>query len=184
MKKKSFMKNLLIYIGLILLVSGRILIREFNNLNEIWGFNFSRCIAEGLLPYKDFSMILTPCLPMISGIFLKIFGTELIVSRFLECFEVATILFTTYKILEKLNINKSISLLSTIGIYLLYSDIITLDYNWAVLLITLLTVYFEIKFANREYSFKRNFILGILVRICNIIQANSRDNLVNHFYRI
>ena len=114
MKKRKILIDALIYIGLILLVSGKIFIREFNNLDEIWGFNFARCIAEGMLPYKDFSIILTPLLPMISGQFLKIFGIELIVFRFLECFEVATILFMIYKILVKLDINKNISILSVI----------------------------------------------------------------------
>ncbi len=169
MKNKLLVKNILIYLGLILLVSGKIFIRELNNLDEIWGFNFARCISEGLLPYKDFSIILTPLLPMISGIFLKIFGTELIVFRFLECFEVATILFVIYKILGRLEINKGISLIAIIGIYVIYSDIFTFDYNWTVLLITLLTVYLELRFAKKEISYKRDFILGMLVRFGNII---------------
>ena len=169
MKNKLLLKNILIYIGLILLVSGKIFIREFNNLDEIWVFNTARCFANGLLPYRDFTIIITPLLSMIAGTILRIFGTELIVFRFLECFEVATILFVIYKILVKLKINKSISLLMTLVIYLAYSDIFTFDYNWAVLLITLLTVYMELKFLKEEFSFKRNFILGMLVRFSNPI---------------
>ena len=57
----------------------------------------------------------------------------------------------------------------TLVIYLAYSDIFTFDYNWAVLLITLLTVYMELKFLKEEFSFKRNFILGMLVRFSNPI---------------
>ena len=169
MKNKLLVKNILIYLGLILLVSGKIFIREFNNLDEIWVFNTARCFANGLLPYRDFTIIITPLLSMIAGTILKIFGTELIVFRFLECFEVATILFVIYKILVKLKINKSISLLMTLVIYLAYSDIFTFDYNWAVLLITLLTVYMELKFLKKEFSFKRDFILGMLVRFSNPI---------------
>ena len=169
MKNKLLVKNILIYLGLILLVSGKIFIREFNNLDEIWVFNTARCFANGLLPYRDFTIIITPLLSMIAGTILKIFGTELIVFRFLECFEVATILFVIYKILVKLKINRSISLLMTLVIYLAYSDIFTFDYNWAVLLITLLTVYMELKFLKAEFSFKRDFILGILVRFSNPI---------------
>ena len=169
MKDKLLLKNVLIYIGLILLVSGKIFIREFNNLDEIWVFNTARCFANGLLPYRDFTIIITPLLSMIAGTILKIFGTELIVFRFLECFEVATILFVIYKILVKLKINRSISLLMTLVIYLAYSDIFTFDYNWAVLLITLLTVYMELKFLKAEFSFKRDFILGMLVRFSNPI---------------
>ena len=168
-KGKLLLKNILIFIGLILLVSGKIFIREFNNLDEIWVFNTARCFANGLLPYRDFTIIITPLLSMIAGTILKIFGTELIVFRFLECFEVATILFVIYKILVKLKINKSISLLMTLVIYLAYSDIFAFDYNWAVLLITLLTVYMEIKFLKEEFSFKRDFILGMLVRFSNPI---------------
>ena len=169
MKNKLLLKNILIYVGLILLVSGKIFIREFNNLDEIWVFNTARCFANGLLPYRDFTIIITPLLSMIAGTILKIFGTELIVFRFLECFEIASILFIIYKILIKLKINKSISLIMTLVIYLAYSDIFTFDYNWAVLLITLLTVYMELKFLKEEFSFKRDFVLGMLVRLSNPI---------------
>ena len=169
MKNKALIRDICIFIGLILLTSGRIFIREFNNLDEIWVFNNARCFAEGLLPYRDFSIITTPLFPMLFGTFLKIFGTELIVSRFLECFEVAIVLFIIYKILLKLEVNKGISLFAIILIYLAYSEVFLFDYNWAVIIITLITMYLELKSMKNEFSFKRDFLLGIFVRISNFI---------------
>ncbi len=111
---KKIPKNLLIFIGLMIIVSGNVFTQELSNLDEMWIYNFSRCILDGMLPYKDFSIIITPLFPMISSIFLRIFGNEMIVLRFAEVVEVATIVFMLYKILTSLNVDKGISLIMTI----------------------------------------------------------------------
>lgn len=114
MKDKSILKNILIFIGLMLVVSGNVLIQELSNLDEIWIYNFARCIQDGLLPYKDFSLVITPLFPMIGALFLKIFGNEMVVLRFVEIIGSASILFIMYKILLELKINKGISLISVL----------------------------------------------------------------------
>ena len=48
-----------------------IIIKPISDLDEIWNYNTARAISEGLVPYKDISMITTPLLPMITAIFLK-----------------------------------------------------------------------------------------------------------------
>lgn len=111
MKDKKLLKNIFLYLGLAIMVSGSIFIQNLDNLDEIWVFNFAKCIADGLLPYRDFSIIITPLFPMVCAGFLKIFGNELLVLRILECLETAAILFTMYKIMERLKINKGIALL-------------------------------------------------------------------------
>lgn len=111
MKNKPLIKDILIYLGLATMVSGFIFTQRLDSLDEIWIYNFARGIANGLLPYKDISMIISPLLPMICAVFLKIFGNEMIVLRGVEVLVTAAILFTIYKIMIKLNINKGISLL-------------------------------------------------------------------------
>lgn len=111
MKNKEKLKNVLLYFGLLILVSGSVLVQKINNLDEIWLYNFSRVLADGIVLYKDISLILTPLFPCICAIFLKIFGNELIVFRILECLQIAAILFVIYKIMLNLKINKGISLI-------------------------------------------------------------------------
>ena len=75
---KEKLKNIGLFLGLVIIVSGNVFIQELANLDEMWVYNFARCILDGLLPYKDFSIIITPLFPIISAIFLKIFGKRIL----------------------------------------------------------------------------------------------------------
>ena len=110
MKDKKVKQNILIFFAFILMTTGNVLIQELTNLDEIWNFNIGRCISNGLLPYKDISMIITPLYPLICAGLFKIFGTELLVFRIFECIQTGAILFLIYKILENLKINKGVAL--------------------------------------------------------------------------
>lgn len=106
------LKNIGLFLGLVIIVSGNVFIQELANLDEMWVYNFARCILNGLLPYKDFSIIITPLFPMVSAIFLKIFGDEMVVLRIAEVFEIAIILFMSYKILNEIKVNKGVTVLT------------------------------------------------------------------------
>ena len=74
MKFKIKLKDISFIVLIALYITSNVLPLEINNLDEIWNFNFARCIANGLIPYKDFNIIQGPLLPMICGGLLKIFG--------------------------------------------------------------------------------------------------------------
>lgn len=121
MKYKSVLKNIALIAGFILIISGNVLLQEFSSLDEIWIYNSAKCIANGLIPYRDFNMITTPLFFNICSVFLRIFGNEMIIMRVLECITTAVILFVIYKILRRLNVNKGVSLLSVIrNIFILF----------------------------------------------------------------
>ena len=178
MKYNKLLKNLLIIMGFIIIVSSNVFVQIFSNLDEIWIFNFGKNIVDGLLPYKDFNLIITPLFPYICAFFLKIFGSEMIVLRFLEVIQTAVILFLIYKILEQLKVNKSVSLIFVIGLYYFNYTEFCFDYNWAAFLITLIVLYNEIKYAekNINLNLKTNILLGILVRSSNTFKADNRNN--------
>lgn len=46
LKNKKVLKDILIYLGLVLMVSGVVLIQRIGNLDEIWVYNFARGIAN------------------------------------------------------------------------------------------------------------------------------------------
>lgn len=176
LKYKVIVKNVLFYLALVFFASGYVLVQDLANLDEIWVYNFGRCIADGLLPYKDISMVITPLFPMIGAIFLKVFGNELFVFRILECFQIAAILFMFYKIMRRLKMNKGFSLIAVFSLFVGYShlEIFCFDYNWAVLLLELIVVYYELKNVNTplERNTLKDITFGILARMCDFYKAD------------
>ena len=165
--KNKVLKNTLIILILFLSVSAVIIPKEINNLDELWNYNFARNIADGLLPYKDFNMVITPLLSMICGAVLKFTFNELIVMRILAVCLITAILYITYKIFRILKINQYICNILIIGIYLLLYKHFCIDYNFAALLVILMTIYYELKNISKKEDLlninKRDVFLGILV---------------------
>ena len=129
-------------------------------MDEIWNFNFANCIANGLTAYKDFNIIQGPLLPFICGMFLKIFGQEIIIMRFLTIILDTIIFIMIYKIIKILNIKDYFKYLVFIILAFIMKNYFTIDYNWSILLCTLIIIYFEIK--NTKGSWKNNLIIGLI----------------------
>lgn len=184
MKDKKVLKEAAIIVGFIIIVAGNVLTQELSNLDEIWIYNFARCILNGLIPYKDFNIIITPLFPYICAFLLRIFGNEMLILRFAEIIEVSLILFMMYKILDRLKVNKGVICLFILRLYSIYVGEFYFDYNWTVLLITMIVLYIELQNTKEtlEYNFKRDFFLGLLVRMYNFIKTNYRNNFISHFY--
>ena len=165
--KKEKIYNFLLFILIFLSTLSIILLKPLNNLDEIWNYNFARNVADGLVPYKDFSMLQMPLLPIICGIILKIFTNQLIIMRILAALLDSAIIYTSYKLFNILNIKKEVCILFTFIIGSLLYDLLCIDYNYATLLFVLIIIYYEIKWYQQDaklvsYHFKRDFILGLL----------------------
>ena len=94
MKKNTTLKqDILIILFIFLAVFSIIIIKPISDLDEIWNYNTARAISQGLIPYKDISMITTPVLPMLTTIILKVIANEIIVSRILAAILWTGILF-------------------------------------------------------------------------------------------
>lgn len=46
MKNKKVVKNILLFFGFAIIAIGNILIKELDNLDEVWVYNTVRCIAN------------------------------------------------------------------------------------------------------------------------------------------
>lgn len=190
--KNKVLKDIIIFILIAITVSVTILVRDLGNYDELWNYNFAKNIAEGRLPYKDFNMIQMPLLPLICAAFLKIFVNELIVMRILAILLNSAILFSIYKILELLKVNKYCTYTCLVLFYFLYRDyLLCMDYNFAVLLICILLIYFELKFVNKNKkllisNFKYDFILGIFVGTTILIKQTTGIllSLIYIFYKL
>ncbi len=166
-------KNILLYIFIFLIIFSIIIIKPINDLDEIWNYNTARVISEGLVPYKDISMITTPLLPMLTAIFLKLIANEIIVSRILTAILWAGILFTIFKIFKNLIEEENICLILTALIGILCRDIFCIDYNIFVLFITLIILYQELKSTQitRENEKKYNLIIRNTCRNCYLYKT-------------
>ena len=45
-------------------------------MDEIWGFGFSYNLANGLILYSDYNMVIGPFFPTVNGLLLFIFGKK------------------------------------------------------------------------------------------------------------
>lgn len=160
MKKKDILIISFIFISIFSII----IIKPIDDLDEIWNYNTARAVSEGLIPYKDISMITTPLLPIITGIFLKIIANEILISRILATIIWTGIIFTIYKIFKELIKEENISLIITALIGILCREIYCIDYNIAVLLIALIILYQELKNINnvQKYNKKYDLTIGIL----------------------
>ena len=136
------------------------------NLDELWNYNTARCIKNGLIPYKDISMITTPLFPTIVAICLKIFGDNLFVFRIIGAVLFTLILIFTYKIFYELLKKQSIAIIFTGIICFALFQYFMVDYNFFVLLIALIIEYLELKIYK---FFSDDLLIGILagLAICS-----------------
>lgn len=158
-------KNIILLTFIFFIILSVIIIKPINDLDEIWNYNTARAISEGLLPYKNISMITTPLLPIITALFLNICN-ELIISRILATLLWTGILFTIQKIFKELIKEENLSFILTALIGILCRNIYCIDYNIVVLFLALTILYMELK--NR----KQDFIIGILAGIAIITKQS------------
>lgn len=165
--KKEKILNCFLFILIFFAILSIIILRPLNNLDELWNYNFARSMCDGLVPYKDFNMLQMPLLPMVCGIILRIIANELIVMRILAAFLCSAIIYITYKLFNKLEIKKEISVIfAFITLYMLIY-VFCIDYNFATLLLSLIIIYKEINFYKKDNNFikndmKEDIILGVL----------------------
>ena len=166
MNKEGIYNSLLFALIFITIIS-IIVLKPLENLDEIWNYSFAKNIADGLVPYKEFNIVVTPLLSIVCGIVLKITFDELIVMRILAAILCSTIIYITYKLFNLLYVKKEIAIIFTFFIGYLFKDLFCLDYNYLSLLIVLIIVYKEIKLYKEDFKFIKlniqdDLVLGIL----------------------
>ena len=69
--------------------------------DEIWEYGYGYNIANGLIPYRDFNMVVTPLYPYLVAIFIKVFGPYLFSAVILNAFLLTATIFVMYKLVGK-----------------------------------------------------------------------------------
>lgn len=99
MKKKL----LIICIGIFLVVVATLnsyYLTYLYSFDEIWNYGFASNIVDGLIPYKDYNMIVGPVFPYLLSIIISIFGKSLLVYHIILAIMTVVI---TYLAFRKIN---------------------------------------------------------------------------------
>ena len=65
--------------------------------DELFNYGFAKNIIDGLIPYKDFNMIIPPLFAYITALVLKVFGQSLLVYHILTAVIITSITFMSAK---------------------------------------------------------------------------------------
>lgn len=72
-----------------------------NNMDQIWEYGFSHNVLQGMLPYKDFNMVVLPFHTYICAFLLKIFFDKYILYLFFHAMMLTVLSFFLYKKTDK-----------------------------------------------------------------------------------
>ena len=119
-------------------------------MDEIWNYGFSYNIANGLIPYKDFNMVITPFYPMFMALFM-IISKSLILFHMINSLIITILVFIIHKLTkEKVYI--------VIPLLIFPLCIIQPNYNVFILFLFILLIYLE-----KEN--KNDYLIGILLSL-------------------
>ena len=157
MKKK--IKIILEYIIIFIIPFIYNLLNSNITLDEIWNYGFAYNISTGLIPYKDFNMIVTPLYPYITAIFLKLLGNNLLILHLFNSGIFLIIYHYLKKILPK-------TYLFTFLLYLFYSQP---NYTFLCLLFLILLIYID---DDNNSIKKKDYLIGFIIGLTFLTKQN------------
>ena len=122
------------------------------DLDEIWNYGFAHNIATGLIPYKDFNMVITPLYPFLCSIFL-IIKSNLIIVQILQ----AILILVSSYLCEKMYKDKANILLI---LFFCFFNCIYPSYNSYLLFLLIILCYLE---SLKRSDYIIGFILGLMI---------------------
>ncbi len=151
---QNFLKRNYIYI-IIFIYSFVFALLSKMNMDLMWNYGFSANISNGLLPYKDFYMVITPFFPFIVGNIMKIIGTNFITFYLINS---CLITFFMY-IISKLNKNIMIPM------FLAIMFVCEPNYNLMCIIFLFLILYLEKKKSN-------DYLIGFILGLCFLTKSS------------
>ena len=181
MNKKTFI-TIVTFILVIILFHYIHLLGMGNTLDFNWNYNNSLQIANGLLPYRDISIITTPLLHFTCALFMLIFGQKIIVySIFLSIMKGIFILLmigTARALSEKIKCdNKSLISIITFIVGVVLFVFRYYEYNYLAVSFLLLIIIVELR--NKE-SIKKELLIGLFAAL-SILSKQSIGAIVALF---
>lgn len=153
-----------------ILLSAIIFFFPIQNLDELWNYNFARCISDGMTPYKDFSMLQTPIAAYLASFFVRIFGGGLFSFRIALFVLLLGTQITLYCLCLQITKNKAIAFTLTSLIFAM--NLLCFYYNYNNLSLCLVLLILLLKISARE-SLKSNIIEGLIFGLLPLIKQST-----------
>lgn len=165
----SYLKMCLPYI-VILLMGFIVFLKPLGNGDELWNYNFARNIAQGNVPYRDFSIVQTPLSCFISGVFLWILGDGLFAFRVVSYLLFLVIAILIFRLCKNATKSKSMALCATL--FVMSSHFLWFIYNYNYLSVLILLIIFLLEHRD-THRLHNDLTIGLLVGICTLIKQNT-----------
>ena len=121
--------------------------------DEVWNYGFSYSIYNGLIPYKDFNMVITPLFPFLMAFFMLIFGSNILVVHVINSLIITIMCFLLYKLIGN---NMWFAL---VFLFIPLPNLFP-SYNLFVIFLFILVVFLE---KNKANDYLVGFILGLAI---------------------
>ena len=145
-------KKILPYIFIFLMILVWTLIILPTNQDEMWNYGFSYNIFSGLIPYKDFNMVVTPLYPFIISIFFHVLGSNIIILHIVHVLIIVLTIYFLFKMLKE----KAWIIVLLIFLFCKFLP----NYNWLLLFLYVLLLYLEEK---EDKGLLIGIVLGLLI---------------------
>lgn len=173
--KSISLKSTLPYVFLLLLSFG-VFLKPIADLDELWNYNFARCIYDGLSPYVDFNILTTPLAPYISSFFLFLCGNSLFTFRIAAfCLLFATFA-VFYKLCTLISDNKALAFGFTMIVFALNISRWIFNYNYLILLLLLCAVFLEYLRAEKgtgSHVLFLNAAIGLIIGLVPLAKQST-----------
>ena len=113
-------------------------------LTEGWWHVYSRWLSEGLIPYKDFNLIVPPGMPYLNWFITNVLGENFLQLRYFGVFAAAVMAVLIYSMLSRV-LDQTYGIILTLsGVLLFYSTevVVMFDYNYCAIFFLVLGSFF------------------------------------------
>lgn len=157
-------KKLTMYIVFVALQYLILFVIPMISVDELWNFNMGRQIANGLVPYKDISMLQSPLSFYIEALLIKITDTMFIMRILSYIVHVAIASIIVYRAVQS---NISHLWIILFNIVQLFQLVVNISYDYNMLILLFMLVACELRFRyggnkNSKYNFIEPLIIGLL----------------------
>ena len=167
---RKYSIHLLIYV-MIALTSLFILLKPYGSGDELWNYVFAKNIAQGMIPYRDFSIVQTPLSAYIPALLMMIFGQGLFIYRIAGWLLLTGTLSLIFHMCERNTKSLFFSVISVCFCAgLIYPYFI---YNYNHLNILLILVILELEICQENHRIRHQVLIGLLVGFFPLIKQNT-----------
>ena len=150
------------------LVGCIIFLSPIMNSDELWNYNFSKQICEGLRPYADINMIPTPLTAYIGAVFLAVFGKTLMAYRVATYAVFVALLFVQYRMYRKMGKVTTEALLLSVCVLLINCTSFLFNYNILAVFVVLWIMLLE--WEDPRTAARNQWVIGLLFGLLPIIK--------------